>query len=238
MKNSILGKQFANSLEGYLEKEVKTDELKSILKPNYPPGCKRILLSDDYYKTLQRDNVELITSPIASIHEDKITTADDRQYSIDTLIFATGFKTNDFLSSIEITGLENKSLQQLWQNGAEAYKGIMVSGFPNLFLLYGPNTNLGHNSIILMIESQVNYILSCINLILENQLKYLDVKNDIQSEYNQKLQTQLDKTVWSSNCRSWYKNDAGKIVNNWPGSTIEYWLTCRKANLENFNWEK
>ena len=237
-KNIKAGEKFAFTLENFLDKEVKNDELKSLLKPSYPLGCKRILISEDYYQTLQRSNVELVASPIKSINENQIITKDDRQYLIDTLIFATGFKTNDFLSEIEITGLENKSLKQVWQNGIETYKGILISGFPNLFLLYGPNTNLGHNSVILMIENQVNYIKSCLKLIQKNQLQYLDVKKDVQSKFNRELQIKLAQTVWNSNCTSWYKTDKGKIVNNWPQSTLEYWLICRRANLNKFNWKK
>ncbi|BAZ53639.1 putative flavin-binding monooxygenase [Nostoc sp. NIES-4103] len=232
-KDGITGKFFSAYLSRLRHQKVKEVALQSVLEPNFPIGCKRILLSNDYYETLQQPNVKVISSYIKAICTNSVLTQDDHEYPIDTLIFATGFHTNNFLSPIKIIGLNNQSLEDKWKDGAEAYKGIMISGFPNLFMLYGPNTNTS-NSIIFMVECQVRYVMSCIRLIQRRSLRYLDVKPNIQSLFNQKLQAAAAKTVWSSNCTSWYKTDKGKIVNNWPQSTLYYLLTTFRANLKDF----
>ncbi|WP_193199868.1 flavin-containing monooxygenase [Nostoc sp. MG11] len=233
-KDGILGKIFTAYLSHQRHQKVKKAALQSVLEPNFPVGCKRVLLSNDYYETLQQPNVEVITNRIKAISTNSVLTQDDQEYPIDTLIFATGFHATNFLSPIKIIGLNNELLEDKWKDGAEAYKGIMISGFPNLFLLYGPNTNTS-NSIIFMVECQVRYIISCIRLIQRKSLQYLDVKPNKQSLFNQKLQADAAKTVWSSNCANWYKTDKGKIVNNWPQSTLCYLLTTFRANLKDFD---
>ncbi|MEM1171407.1 MAG: NAD(P)/FAD-dependent oxidoreductase [Cyanobacteria bacterium P01_H01_bin.35] len=235
-KDGIVGKLIALWLNYDRNKKVKEERLKSILKPKSPFLCKRFLLSNNYYETLQLPNVEVVSNQIKKVSQNSIVTEDGTEYPIDALIFATGFESTKFLSSIKIVGLNNQLLQDRWKDGAEAYKGIMVSGFPNFFMLYGPNTNLGSNSIIFMIESQVNYIMSCIKIIQKKSIESLDIKPDILSEFNQKLQTDAEKTVWANNCSSWYKTDQGKITNNWPYSSVRYWLTTLKANLKDFNF--
>ncbi len=234
-KDGIVGKIFTAFLNFQRERLVKKESLKSILKPNYAVGCKRILLSNDYYQALQLPNVEVVANEIKAISQKNIITKDGEEYPVDTLIFGTGFDTA-LLSSIKIVGLNNQLLKDKWQDGAEAYKGIMIPEFPNLFMLYGPNTNTGTQSIIFMVECQVHYILSCIKMMQKNSQKYLDVKSDINSEYNKTLQDAAAKTAWSNNCTNWYKTKTGKIVNNWPFSTIRYWLTTLKANPKDFNF--
>lgn len=234
-QNTIAGKLVSAFLNFQRERIIKDETLKSILKPNYEVGCKRILISNDYYPALQLPNVEVVAQDIKEINQNQIITKEGGEYPVDTLIFATGFDTT-LLSSIKIVGLNNQLLQEKWQDGAEAYKGIMIPGFPNLFMLYGPNTNTGTQSIIFMVECQVNYILSCIKMMQKKSQKYLDVKPDINSEYNEKLQVAAGQTVWNSGCSSWYKTKTGKIVNNWPFSTVRYWLTTFQANPKDFNF--
>ncbi len=232
-KDGIMGKFFAAYLSRQRHQKVKQVTLQSVLEPKFPVGCKRVLLSNDYYETLQQPNVEVISSLIKAIYTNSVLTQDDEEYPVDTLIFATGFYANNFLSPIKIMGLNKQLLEEKWKDGAEAYKGIMISGFPNLFMLYGPNTNTS-NSIIFMVECQVRYIISCIRLIQRKSLKYLDVKPNVQSLFNQKLQADAAKTVWSSDCANWYKTDKGKIVNNLPRSTLYYLLTTLRANPKDF----
>ncbi|MEB3340711.1 NAD(P)/FAD-dependent oxidoreductase [Okeania sp.] len=234
-QNNIVGKMISALLDFQRDRVIKNENLKSILKPNYAIGCKRVLISNDYYHALQLPNVEVVADGIKRINQNQIITKNSGEYSVDTLIFATGFDTT-LLSAIKIVGLNNQLLQDKWQDGAEAYKGIMIPGFPNLFMLYGPNTNTGTQSIIFMIECQVNYILSCIKMMQKNSQKYLDVKSDINSEYNEKIQVAAGQTVWNSGCSSWYKTKTGKIVNNWPFSTVRYWLTTFQANPKDFNF--
>ncbi len=217
-------------------KGIKSDKLRSVLLPNYPLGCKRILLSDNYYEVIQQDNVSIVTESIKRIDENAILTHDGESYSVDAIILGTGFRATEFLIPIHIEGLDGRNLHQEWQSGAEAYKGIAVTGFPNLFLLYGPNTNLGHNSIILMIENQVNYILQCINILSRENLKFMNVRPSSQNRYNQRLQTQATNTVWNSGCTNWYKNKDGKIINNWPYATWKYFLETRQVELGAFDY--
>src|SRR5690606_32923147 len=139
----------------------------------------------------------------------------------DVIIYATGFDTTHFLSPIQIRGAHNEPLNKVWESGAEAYLGIAVNGFPNMFLLYGPNTNLGHNSIIFTIECQVRYAMQCIHEFRRRGLKYLDVRPEAMAAFNAEIQRKLGETVWATNCSSWYKNEFGKITNNWAYSTTQ-----------------
>jgi cation diffusion facilitator CzcD-associated flavoprotein CzcO len=148
------------------------------------------------------------------------------------IIFATGFEANPFLAPMRIRGIDGRLLHETWTDGAEAYLGINVAGFPNFFLMYGPNTNLGHSSLIIMFECQTQYIMDCIKQIRSKGLKYIDIRADVMAEYNKWLQIEIDKYVWKHVERSWYKTKSGRITNNWPGSTLSYWWRTRRANLD------
>jgi cation diffusion facilitator CzcD-associated flavoprotein CzcO len=165
------------------------------------------------------------------VTERGIVTADGKEHAVDAIIYATGFASNDFLAPMDFIGRGRQSLQALWKDGAHAYLGMTVAGFPNFFILYGPNTNLGHNSIIFMIERQVSYIVQCVRALRDRGLRYLDVRQDVMEAFNRRLQADLGGTVWAGGCRSWYKNEAGKIVNNWSSTTINYWWRTRTPNL-------
>ena len=226
--NSRRSRKRKTELTQAIADQVADPELAAKLTPDFPVGCRRILISDDYYTAIQSDNVELIDDPIASFYSDGIRTQSGRAVAVDVVIMATGFKAHNFLSAITLTGVGAKDLKTAWQDGAAAYLGIAIPDFPNLFMLYGPNTNLGHNSILFMIERQVEYIMACINHIIGRQLHSMSVKPEALHRYNQQLQRELAKTVWAGGCSSWYKNEAGKIVNNWSTTTIKYcWRTLR-----------
>ncbi|QDU31401.1 4-hydroxyacetophenone monooxygenase [Anatilimnocola aggregata] len=219
----------------YLESHIQDPALRKTLTPDFTPGCKRTLISDDYYQALARPNVEVVTNGIARITRDGIITNDGTLHAADTLVFATGFEATRFLAPIEITGREGRQLADVWKHGAEAYLGVAVSGFPNLFLLYGPNTNLGHNSIIFMIECQVNYILQCLSRLQSQRLATLEVKPEVQDSYNRELQRGLAKTAWYAGCSSWYKTKAGKVTNNWSGFASQYWWRMRRPDPNAFH---
>jgi len=219
----------------YLEESISDPELRRKLTPDYPVGCKRILISDDFFQAFTRPNVELVTSPITSISSHGVLTEDKIDRDVDVIIYGTGFKSTDFLSSIEVYGNGGTSLKETWAQGAEAYRGVSVSGFPNFYMLYGPNTNLGSNSIIFMVERQANYIARCIDKILKHRLVSLDVNKAVMRAYNDRMQGELAKTVWVASCHSWYKNDAGKVVNNWPRSTLAYWWHMRSPDFTDFD---
>jgi cation diffusion facilitator CzcD-associated flavoprotein CzcO len=218
----------ANSLS-HLKKQVKDPELRRKLTPDYPIGAKRILFSDNYYPALCRENVHLETAAIDQFTESSIITNDGVEHPLDVVIYSTGFVTNPFLKDIDIAGLEGIKLSDQWKDGAEAYLGINVAGFPNFYMMYGPNTNLGHNSIIIMSEAQAHYITSCIIQKEEKKWKSIDVKRSIQDQYNQEMQDRLKSMAWNQLEKSWYRID-GKITNNWPGRTMEYARRTKKVN--------
>jgi len=217
------------------EEYIHDPELRRKLTPDYPVGCKRLLVSDDYYQAFARPNVELVTSPITSIAAKGVQTEDEIDRNADVIIYGTGFEASDFLSGVDFYGSGGTSLKEAWAAGAEAYRGVSVAGFPNFFMLYGPNTNLGSNSIIFMVERQVSYIVRCVDKILSHQLKSLDVNKAVMRAYNDRMQGELAKTVWVASCDSWYKNDAGKVVNNWPRSTLAYWWHMRSPDFSDFD---
>jgi cation diffusion facilitator CzcD-associated flavoprotein CzcO len=153
---------------------------------------------------------------------------------VDAIIFATGFAANDFLAPMEVRGLDGRELNPAWRDGAEAYLGICVSGFPNMFILYGPNTNLGAGSIIYMLEQQIAYAVAALRALDGSGAAYLDLREDVERHFNRKLRRRLDSTVWQSGCTSWYVNEAGRNVNNWPGFMSEYRRRTARLDLEDY----
>jgi cation diffusion facilitator CzcD-associated flavoprotein CzcO len=219
---------------GNLNREIPDPALREKLTPTYPIGCKRILISDDYYQTLSRDNVSLITEAVAEITPNGVKTADGTEHACDVLIYGTGFDTTHFLAPLEIHGVGGRTLTEAWKDGAEAYLGVTISGFPNLFMLYGPNTNLGHNSIIVMLEAQGDYIVKCLRELRRRKAKALDVKPAAFTAFNARLQHDLESTAWAGECSSWYKTASGKITNNWSDDTANYRKRTARPVFEDY----
>ena len=215
----------------HLRRQVRDPALRARLVPDYPIGAKRVLFNDDYYPALNRANVSLVTDPIESIVRSGVQTRNGGIHEADVIIYATGFNATDFLAPMEVSGLAGRNLRDEWRHGAHAYLGVAVSGFPNFFMLYGPNTNLGHNSILVMIEAQTAYVIDALRQMAERGVKRLDVKRDVMDEYNRALQKDLAKSVWAADKASWYKLADGTITNNWPHSTIRYRKLLRNADL-------
>jgi cation diffusion facilitator CzcD-associated flavoprotein CzcO len=218
----------------FLAEQVSDPELRAKLTPDYPVGCKRILITDDYLPALCRDNVEVVTDAIARIEPDGIVTADGTHRPVDTIVVATGFEATDFLSPIDIVGRHGRRLHDEWKAGASAYEGVAVSGYPNLFILYGPNTNLGHNTIIFMIEAQIRFVLACLDRLREPGVEWIDVRPEAAARYDDGLQQALVGTVWEAGCDSWYKTAEGKVTNNWPKFTFQYWWETRHHRVADF----
>ncbi len=237
-KGSWLGKGAERFCKWHINKYLKDPELQAQMLPDYPIGCKRILISNNYYPTFAQVNVDMVTKSIEKITANGIVTRDGESHELDTIILGTGFESTKFLAPMEISGVDNVKLHSVWQEGAEAHLGITVAGFPNFYMTYGPNTNLGHNSIIFMFEAQVNYIVKCIQTLIANKLKYMDVKKETMIEYNMQLQHEVKQTVWDANCGSWYKNEVGKIINNWPHTTVNYWWRTRYPDTSEFDLQK
>lgn len=229
-----LMKLFKLSFNRHLNSVIADPELRRRLVPDYPLGCKRILISNNYFPALAQSHVEVINSGIRAVTERGVVTEDGCEREVDVLIYGTGFAATDFLAPMQIKGLNGLDLNQAWREGAEAYKGISVSGFPNLFMLYGPNTNLGHNSILYMLESQFGYVLKCLEVLEQPGLRYMDVKPQVQQRFNQHLQQVIRHSIWEQGCNSWYKNAAGKNTNNWPGFTFSYRQQTRHLELADY----
>ena len=204
-----------------------------VVRPDYPVGCKRLLISNDWYPTLLEPHVRVVTGPVQRVEPDAVV-AGGQRHEVDTLIFGTGFQTTGFLAPMQITGAGGIDLHEHWADGAEAHLGITVAGFPNLFLLYGPNTNLGHNSIVFMIERQVGYALTCIRRLADEGLAWLDVRPEAQRRSNERLVRDLAKTVWVAGCHSWYKTASGRITNNWSGPSARYWRETLRPRFVDF----
>ncbi len=218
----------------HIRKVVKDGKLRHRLMPDYPIGCKRILISNHWYETLTQPHVDVIDTGIQEITEHGILDTEGKLREVDAIIYGTGFTATEFMAPMQITGLDGRTLKDTWKDGAEAYLGLTVNGFPNFFMLYGPNTNLGHNSIVYMIESQVNYILDALRTTLKNNLLFTNIRAEIQHEFNQNIQEKMKKTVWAQGCTSWYQTADGKNTNNWPGFTLEYRQRTRRFDIENY----
>jgi cation diffusion facilitator CzcD-associated flavoprotein CzcO len=219
----------------HLRRQVRDPALRAKLTPDYPIGAKRVLFNDDYYPALNRANVRLVTDGIERIEAAGVRTRSGELVAADVVIYATGFQATDFLAPMTVTGAGGLSLRDEWRAGARAYLGVTVCGFPNLFMLYGPNTNLGHNSILVMIEAQVGYIIDAIRQMDALGVRRVDVKRAVMDEYNRWLQRDLAKSVWAADKQSWYKLADGTITNNWPHSTIRYRRLLRRADLSAFH---
>lgn len=219
----------------FMHRHIKDPVKRQLLTPDYVIGCKRILISNNYYRTLNQQHINIEPHAIEQVQADGIKTVNGTEHPIDTIIFATGFKTSEFLKGINITGLKGVKLHDKWQDGAFAYRGLAISGFPDLLMCYGPNTNIGHNSMIHILESQFNYICDYITKSKANNIKYLELKSEVNGEYQKDLHKRLDGTVWQQGgCHSWYQTKAGKNTNNWPGMTLSYRLKTKTVNLSDY----
>ncbi len=218
------------------KKQVRDAALRQRLTPTYPLGCKRIIYSNDFYPALMRPNVELVTDAIERVTARGIVTADGRERPIDALVCATGFDVAHLLSSIQVTGLHGRTLRDAWADGPEAYHGITVSGFPNLFLMLGPNTATGHTSTLLFIEPAVDHAIACMQAVRDGRHRWIDVRPEVLREHNRDLQARLGSSVWSQ-CRSWYRLDNGRVFALFPGFTREYVKAVREPDLSHYAFD-
>lgn len=211
--------------------------LRRAVTPDYRLGCKRMLLSNDWYPALQRDNVELVTDPIARVTETGVVTADGVEHPVDALVVCTGFHVTDSPAFERIVGPAGVSLGQLWQDkGQSAYKGSAVAGFPNLLLLVGPNTGQGHTSMVFVIESQLNYLTDALDRIDAAGVQRFEVRPEVQDRYNRDLQNRMRHSVWlTGGCSSWYLDDHGRNTTLWPGSTWAFHNLTRQFDLDAYD---
>jgi cation diffusion facilitator CzcD-associated flavoprotein CzcO len=232
-EGSWMGRLGQKMFDKGLRPLVSDDLSEEAVVPDYPLGCKRILISNDWYPTLLRPDVSVVTGGVEKVEADAVM-VDGVRHPVDALVFGTGFESTGFLVPMKVTGRRGADLHEVWADGAEAHLGITVSGFPNLFMLYGPNTNLGHNSIIFMLERQISYALSCMRTLVDGG-RPLDVRPGAQAASNRRLVQSLDRTVWAASCHSWYKTASGRITNNWSGPTIAYWARTVRPRWADFD---
>ncbi|MFA5122530.1 flavin-containing monooxygenase [Zavarzinia sp.] len=236
MKPDLM-KKLEGMARRYIAKEIKDPVLRAKVTPDYTIGCKRVLLSNDYYQTLAKPNVDVITTGIREITETGVVTADGIEHKVDAIIYGTGFKATDMLSGMNFTGVGGEDLNARWKrDGAQAYLGSTTHGFPNLYFLMGPNTGLGHSSMVYMIEAQIHYVMEALKLMKAKGYNHLDVKPEVEGEFNRKLAGRLDGTVWNTGgCVSWYRDEQGRNVTLWPDFTFRFAHATARLNPADFN---
>ena len=217
-----------------LRRQVKDPWLRRQLTPDFRAGCKRMLVSSDYYPALQRSNCRLITWPIATICPDGIRTSDGVEHHVDCIVFATGYDVHLGGPPYRVTGLDGRDLGEEWAGHAHAYKSVHTAGFPNLFFTTGPNSGPGHNSLLVYLEAQIAYTVRAIRTVVERDLHYLDVRDDVQRRYNARIQRRLRRTTWMSGCSSWYLTADGYNAAMYPGFATQYVAQMRSFRIADY----
>ena len=225
----VVSARIAAGGRALLHEQVTDPELRRRLTPSYQPGCKRLLVANDWYPTLIRDDVDLVDAAIAEVVPEGVRTADGTVHPLDTLVLATGFTATEFLAPVRIVGRDGVELNEHWRHGAATHLGIAVSGFPNLFLVVGPGTTLGHNSMVFMIEAQLRWAVAAI---AESRRRGapLELEPSVERVGYADQQRRAEGTVWASGCDSWYRSDDGRLDTVWPGTTVEYWWRTRRLD--------
>lgn len=216
-----------------LRRQVKDPALRKRLTPNFQFGCKRVLVSDDYWATFERENVELVTDPIERIEAMGVRTKDGTLHEADAIVLATGFKLGLAAAPFRIIGRGGRTLDEAWKHGAMAYKGMTVAGFPNWFIMMGPNTGPGHTSVLVYTEAQISHALQAIQKLITENLKYLDVRQEVMDRYNEGIQKRMKRMVWSG-CKSWYLSEDGVNRSLYPGFATEYVLRARNFHSSDY----
>ena len=222
-----------------LRRQVQDPELRARLTPDFQFGCKRVLVSDDYWATFERENVELVTNPIERIERTGVRTKDGTLHEADAIVLATGYKLGLASAPFPIIGRGGRTLDETWARGAMAYKGMTVAGFPNWFIMMGPNTGPGHTSVLVYTEAQIAHALQAIRKLEAENLKYLDVRQDVMDRYNERIQKRMKRMVWSG-CKSWYLSPDGVNRSLYPGFATEYVLRTRTFHPNDYEiatWE-
>jgi cation diffusion facilitator CzcD-associated flavoprotein CzcO len=230
LRPQVMAKTEADVLR-FMASQVRDPDLRAKLTPDYRMGCKRILLSDDFYPALNRPNVEVVAERIREVRPAGIVTEDGVERAVDTIILATGFRATDAPFAERVRGRGGRTLADAWREGQRAYLGITVSGFPNLFLGLGPHTGLGHSSVIVMIEAQIGYILGCLRLMARRGLAAVEPRPEAEGRFEGEMDRRMGRTVWKTGCRSWYLDARGRNTTLWPGFTWQYILRVRRFDL-------
>src|SRR3954447_15811819 len=220
----------------HLAKQVKDPELRRKLTPDYTMGCKRVLLSNDYYPALANPNVEVVTEGIREIRANSIVAADGTERPVDVIVLGTGFKITDQPATERVRGRDGRLLGEHWTGSPRAHNGTAIPGFPNLFMLLGPNTGLGHNSVVFMIESQIAYVMDCLRQMDDRRLAAVEVREEAEREFSAAVDAKMRGTVWmEGGCKSWYLDANGRNSTLWPGTSWSFHQRTRRFDLANYD---
>jgi len=222
----------------HLRAQVRDPVLRENLTPKFQFGCQRILISDDYWSTFERPNVDLVTDEIEEITHDGIKTMDGAVHPADAIVLATGFALGLATAPFPVTGRSGRSLEETWATGAVAYEGMTVSGFPNWFILMGPNTGPGHTSVLVYTEAQIRHTREAIQTMMREDLRAIEVKQSAQDRYNARIQARMKHMVWSTGCNSWYLDDDRTNHSLYPGFAAEYVLRARSFDRRDYALER
>jgi len=210
-----------------LESAVSDDELRDRLTPDHPLGCKRLVFSSDFIPTLTQPNVEVVSSPARSLRARSLVTEDGTELDVDVVVCATGYAAADYLGQIDVIGEGGTSLRETWRDGAYAYLGMAVPGFPNFFMLYGPNTNVGSNSVIFMLEAQARYIVRALKYMRRQRKSYVALRPEAMAAFTAKIDQWMEGTVWTTRCSNYFRAANGRVVTQWPRSARSFWTMTR-----------
>jgi hypothetical protein len=220
--------------ERMLQRQVPDEALRAKLTPDYVMGCKRVLLSNDYWPSLAKENVEVVTEPIRELTQHGVMTADGREHEVDTIIFGTGFHVTDSPAMYRIVGRQGRALADAWAPTMRSYLGTSVTGFPNLFLLLGPNTGLGHSSVVLMIEAQLEQVIAAMRSMRRRGITAIEPTAEAQRRYNERIDAKMAGTVWMTGCQSWYLDATGRNATLWPGYVTSYRWRLRRFRTADY----
>jgi cation diffusion facilitator CzcD-associated flavoprotein CzcO len=233
LDSAILSKIGTHISMWNLRQQVRDPALREKLTPDFQFGCKRVLVSDDYWATFEQENVELVSNPITAIERHGIRTSDGTLHEADAIVLATGFKLGLVSAPFPVIGRGGRALDDAWKRGAVAYKGMTVAGFPSWFIMMGPNTGPGHTSVLVYTEAQISHALQAIKKIMAENLKYMDVRQEVQDRYNDGIQKRMKRMVWSG-CESWYLSEDGTNHSLYPGFAAEYVLRTRELQPRDY----
>ena len=221
---------------GLLEKTVADEELRRKLTPDHPMGCKRLVFSSDYLPALTRPNVEVVNSPARYLKARSLVTEDGTEREVDAVVCATGYAAADYLGQLDVSGEQGTTLREVWSEGAHAYFGMAVPEFPNFFMLYGTNTNVGSNSVIFMLEAQARYIVRALKYMRRKNKKYLCVRPSALAEFIAEIDRWMVGTVWTTQCSNYFRAANGRVVTQWPRSARSFWEMTRSFKAADYSF--
>lgn len=226
--------EFRSIALNMLRSTVIDDALRERLTPDHPLGCKRLVFSSDFIPTLTRPNVEVVSSPARALRSRSLVTEDGRELDVDIVACATGYAAADYLGQIDVTGEGGTRLHDVWRDGAYAYLGMTVPGFPNFFMLYGPNTNVGSNSVIFVLEAQARYVVRALKHLRRRRKSYVAVKPEVMARFIADIDRWMQGTVWLTRCSSYFRAPNGRVVTQWPRSARALWAMTRRFRAADY----